>query len=185
MRDGDFSDPPIVTEYGMQTGELLRGHQRLGIAGCATRGTDDPAELGIRCTYGPIEMLASAYGETAGCGDTGGVDPDSCGATCRTTLTKQAQRNIAHRWPTPLVVRVPDNSTLNPEGATSGSSSWSPACGFRCAPTGTCREVAQWQKLDSVTVTEDDSGGGEDQRGDVPGPEHGGDDPDPRRRQWR
>ena len=40
MTDGDFSDSPIVTEYGMQTAHLPGGHQRL--RGRGHRGDREP-----------------------------------------------------------------------------------------------------------------------------------------------
>ena len=63
----------------------------------------------------------------------------------------QADRNIRGRWPTPVVVRVPDNSTLNPEVNLS-IQHLIPGVWIPLRATQTVRAVAQWQKLDEVNV---------------------------------
>jgi hypothetical protein len=176
MRDGDFSDPPIVTEYGMQLATFSAVTRGDGRVGTVSRVTDREPFLpnghpnpDFDDWYGPVEMLASSYSET---------DNES-------TMTDQAKRNIAHRWPTPVVVRVPDNSTLNPE-TNVGFEQLIPGVWIPLRSDGTLRVVEQWQKLDSVTVTfeggtervavvmspapnggqDPDAGGGEDDGGD-------------------
>jgi len=49
------------------------------------------------------------------------------------------------------VVRVPDNSTLNPE-VNVGFGQLVPGVWIPLASSGTLRTVSQWQKLDSVGV---------------------------------
>jgi hypothetical protein len=155
MRDGDFSDPPVVTEYGMQVANHFAVTNGSGIYGTAERGIETvdtghgPQQVPLY--YGWLEMLASAYGETVG------AEPDTLTAAARAsleqTLTDQADRNIAHRWPTPVVVRVPDNSFLNPDLGI-GFDQLVPGVWIPVRASGTVREIAQWQKLDSVTVTQ-------------------------------
>jgi len=145
MRDGDFNNPPVVTEYGMQLcnyGAVTNGS---GIWGAARPfGEPSPAAY-----YGPVEMLASAYDEASAASDEA-LTPDARQALVA-NLESQAVRNIAGRWPTPIVVRIPDNSTLNPNVGV-GFEQLVPGVWIPLRSMGTCREVAQWQKLDSVTV---------------------------------
>lgn len=146
MRDENFNDPPVVTEYGMQTATVFAVTNNAGVYGIADAD---------KSAYGLIEQLASAYGETEG-GDTE-VLTATAKLALEQTLEAQAKRSIAHRYPTPLVVRVPDNSTLNPDSHL-GINQLIPGVWIPLRARGTVRDVAQWQKLDLVTVTQDNSG---------------------------
>lgn len=150
MRDGDFSDPPIVTEYGMNLANYFAVTNGTGAWG-AVRANDGGMETDPRNPlfgkpkhYGWVEQLSSSYTENA---DEATV----------TELTDQADRNIANRWPSPLVVRVPDNTTLNPEVALD-INQLVPGVWIPLRSVATLRQVAQDQKLDSVTVSQDESG---------------------------
>lgn len=146
MRDGDFSDPPVVTEYGMQLSNYSAVTNNTGVWGAARpHDEDDNYEF-----YGPIEMLASAYGESSTAGGEV-VLTRRAREKLEGAFREQAARNISGRWPTPLVVRVPDNSTLNPEVGI-GFDQLVPGVWIPLRSSGTLRDVAQWQKLDSVTV---------------------------------
>jgi len=153
MRDGDFSDPPVVTEYGMQTCNYMVVTNNSGVY-AAARPVHETTPFQ---SYGPIEMVASDYAGSDAATD------DVLTAEARQdlidNLTDQARRNIDDRWPTPVIVRVPDNSTLNPAIAV-GFDQLVPGVWIPLRSTATCREVVQWQKLDSVTVNVD-AGGGE------------------------
>jgi len=134
MRDEDFSDPPVVTEYGMQLCNLYAVSNTGGKYALAQpKSETTPGEF-----YGPIEMVGTSFGET-----------DSA-----TAMQKQAIRNISNRWPAPLIVRVPDNSTLNPEVNVTFDQ-LVPGVWIPLRAMNTLREVTQWQKLDSVTVLYD------------------------------
>lgn len=152
MRDGDFDTSPIVTEYGMQLANFYGVTNNSGVYGTAERlNASDQPEY-----YGWIEMLSSAYGES----DEGGEIVTLTAAARQKlieALTDQAERNIASRWPTPLVVRVPDNSTINPE-VNIGINHLIPGVFIPLRATGTLREVTQMQKLDSMTVTQTAAG---------------------------
>src|SRR5262245_2591774 len=100
MTDGDFSDPPVVTEYGMQTCTYSAVTRGDGVWEAVSRVTNrNRNSPDFNDWYGPVEMVASSYSET---------DNEK-------KMEEQAVRNIAHRWQTPQVVRVPENSTLNPD----------------------------------------------------------------------
>jgi hypothetical protein len=156
MTDGDFSDSPIVSEYGMQTATFMAVTNGSGIAG-STKAVNDtrPAGTPAFYPYGPIEMLASAFSEASASSTT--TLTQKALADLVTSLRKQANRNIAGRFPTPLIVRVPDNSSLSPECAI-GFQQLIPGVWVPLRASGTCRTVTQWQKLDSVTVTLDATG---------------------------
>jgi len=146
MRNGDFSDSPIITEYGMQLCNYFGVTNNSGVWGAAVpKSQEHDFEF-----YGPIEMLASAYGESEGGG--GNVLTPQARDRLEKALRQQARRNIAHRWPTPVVVRVPDNSTLNPD-ANVGFSQLIPGTWIPLRATSRLRDVVQWQKLDSVSVS--------------------------------
>ena len=100
-------------------------------------------------------MLASSYSETAAA-STETLTQQGL-SDLLVGLTEQAARNISGRFPTPLIVRVPDNSSLSPECAV-GFQQLVPGVWVPLRASGTCRIVTQWQKLDSVTVDVDDSG---------------------------
>ena len=156
MTDGDFSDSPIVSEYGMQACTFMAVSNGSGIAGTIeiTNPTRPPGTPAFY-PYGPLEMLASSYNETAASG-TDTLTPAAI-AELQKGLVDQAERNIAHRWPTPLIVRVPDNSSLSPECAI-GFQQLIPGVWIPLRASGTPRVVTQWQKLDSVTVDVDETG---------------------------
>jgi hypothetical protein len=148
MTDGDFSEPPVVTEYGMQLANYSAVTNGSGIW-AAVRPVDEPEE---NIYYGPIELLASAYGEADGTAD--GERDHGADERMKEAMLEQAKRNIANRWPTPIVVRVPDNSTLNPS-VNITFDQLVPGVWIPLTSRGTLREVSQWQKLDSVSVTVD------------------------------
>lgn len=150
LTDGDFSAPPIVSEYGMQLCNFMAVTNGTGLAGSVA--VDNPYRPdGTPSTYpyGPIEILASSYSESATATDEV-LSPEAVQKLVE-SLTEQAASNIAGRWPTPLVVRVPDNSSLSPNCAV-GFQQLVPGVWVPLRASGTCRTVSQWQKLDSVAV---------------------------------
>ena len=66
-----------------------------------------------------------------------------------------AERSISDRFPPPVVVRVPDNTTLNPDAVVS-IQQLVPGVVLPLRSTGTLRTVVASQKLDSVSVSEED-----------------------------
>jgi hypothetical protein len=146
MRDENFSDPPIVTEYGMQLATGYAVTNNNGIYGAANR------DFG---PYGLVEILVSAYGETEG----GATEVLTAAAReeLEATLRLQAVRGIAARYPAPLHVRVPDNSALHPD-TNVDINRLIPGVWVPVRATGTIRDVAQWQKLDVMEVTQDKGG---------------------------
>jgi hypothetical protein len=125
-------------------------------------------------SFGPIEMVATGYSDSAAA--SADVMTQAAMQDLRDTFVDQAKRNIAHRWPAPVVVRVPDNSTLSPSVGI-GFDQLVPGVWIPLRSAATCREVVQWQKLDSVDVTVDAAGGEAVQVVMSPAP-NGGSDPD-------
>jgi hypothetical protein len=184
MRDEHFSDPVIVTEYGMNLANYFAVTDGNGVWGAAyplgTVPPDQPigaGQVGAFGYYGPIEQLASSYGDSdAGAAEDPTVLTPEALAQMQASMARQAARNIAHRWTTPLIVRVPDNSSIHP-GVNLGINQLIPGVWIPLRATQTNRTVAQWQKLDSVTVIEDGTG----EKVQVvmsPAPNGGDDDPD-------
>jgi hypothetical protein len=170
MRDGDFSDPPIVTEYGMQLCNYMAVTNGSGVWGATTpKDQTTPFE-----SYGPIEMVATGYSDSAAASSD--VMTNAAVTKLKATFVEQAERNIAHRWPTPVIVRVPDNSTLSPSVGV-GFDQLIPGVWIPLRSSATCREITQWQKLDSVNVTVDATGGEQVQVVMSPAPGRG-QDPD-------
>jgi hypothetical protein len=147
LRDKDFEDPPVVTEYGMQLSNYFAVTNGNGVWGAVQQPEGfEP--------YGPIEMLASAYGESEGTEDEV-LTPEGYAQMVR-VLTSQAQRGLNDRWPTPLVVRVPDNSAMSAEAPVT-LDQLVPGVWIPVFASG-LKQVAQWQKLDAVKVEVDNKG---------------------------
>lgn len=153
MRDGDFSEPLTVSEYGMNASNYFAvtdGQGGWGAAYPLGKTIDDWTEF-----YGPLEQLASGYGDLLPI-DGSTMTPDQLAAE-QAVLTSQAQRNINGRWPAPVVVRVPDNATINPD-VNIGINQLIPGTWIPLRADTTVRKVTQMQKLDSITVNVDEQG---------------------------
>lgn len=133
VTEADFLGEMHVTEYGMELGTRAISTDGQGVWGAF--GDADPY-------YGLWERLVTAYDE-----ETDDGPPPS-----QTELQSQAVRNLAGRNPTPQQVRIPDNSTLNPNGVLS-LSDLVPGTWIPMRATLLTKNIAQMQKLDSMTVT--------------------------------
>lgn len=143
LRDEDFSGSLIVTEYGMQLSNYYAVTNGQGVWGAHLQDPD------LYSPYGPVELLASAYGEAVS-GTDDVLTPDARDQLVK-VMEGQAKRGAAGRWPTPTVVRVPDNSQLSPDAPVT-MDQLIPGVWIPIRSSNTLREVSQWQKLDSVTV---------------------------------
>lgn len=138
VTQADFLGDVTVSVYGAELVTFAASTDGEGVYGFA--GGNDPY-------YGEWEVLASSYGDET----TGGPAPTVA------ELTSQAQRNLAARNPTPVQVRIPDNSSLNPNGILTVDD-LVPGVHIPLLATLTPRTLSQMQKLDSVTFREDASG---------------------------
>lgn len=147
MRDEHFSEAPVVSEYGMQLANVYAVTNNSGVYEYEERRGNNPQKPFQ--PYGLVEHLASAYGETeAGVQQ---VLTREARQALEATLKKQAERNISGRYPTPLIVRVPDNSLLSADTPVT-INQLIPGVWIPLRARGTLREVSQWQKLDLMTV---------------------------------
>lgn len=137
----DFLGDPVITQYGMELSTIVAhtdGKGNFGIAGGA-----DPY-------YGEWETLYQAYDEDA---QREGDEPPSVAE-----LESQARRTHDQSRLPPLVVRIPDNTTLNPEGVLTVED-LVPGVYIPLTAKLPGRTVSQMQKLDSMTVEEAAAGG--------------------------
>lgn len=144
MGDGDFSEPPLITEYGMSAAYYYAVTNGSGVWGAT-----GPANKAAPGPEGWIEQLASAYGEDLTPGSTGPQTTEQIQRQ-RKAFQDQARRNIAGRWPVPILVRVPDNARLSPE-LQIGINSLVPGVWIPLRADNGIESISQWQKLDSLT----------------------------------
>lgn len=148
FKDVDLGAPPIVSEYGMSTANRYAVSDGNGIYGEATRldvsGNDS--------IYGLVEMVSSSWASDS-TEDTGTYTQEGLD-TIRESFEGYAERSIADRYPPPVVVRVPDNTTLNP-GTVLSIQQLVPGVVVPLRSTGTLRNVVASQKLDSMKVVEE------------------------------
>jgi hypothetical protein len=139
----DFIGDPVITQYGMElatTVIMTDGKGHFGEAGA----TDE--------YYGEWEVIHQAYDEeTASIG----AEPPSVAE-----LTSQAKRSYLQSSKPPLVVRIPDNTRLNPNGVLT-IDMLVPGVWIPLSASLPGRAVSQMQKLDSMTV-EETAGKGEE-----------------------
>ena len=150
LRSEHFSDPPVISEYGMLLATGFGVTNNGGVYGMAERDNtpDNP--------YGLVEQLASAYGEAESTGNEETLTSESR-TRLEEVLTEQAERNIGGRWPTPVVVRVPDNSTLAADTPLQ-INDLVPGVWIPLRAKSAVRELAQWQKLDFMQVEQTEQG---------------------------
>lgn len=147
FRDSDLGAPPIVSEYGMSMANFYSVSDGNGIHGEASRlGSDNVDEV-----YGLVEMLSSTWASDTASAQ--GTFSQSGLQTIIQSFSDAAERSIADRFPPPVVVRVPDNTSLNPDAVVS-IQQLVPGVLIPLRSTSTLREVHGNQKLDSVKVVE-------------------------------
>lgn len=148
FRDSDLGAFPIVSEYGMNMANRYAVGDGAGVYGEATRlgaEGDDPI-------YGLVEVLSSSWASDSA--SDSGTYTEAGLETIRQSFKEFSERSIADRYPPPVVVRVPDNTSLNPDTVVS-IQHLVPGVVVPLRSTGTLRAVFENQKLDSVTVTEE------------------------------
>lgn len=136
VTQNDFLGEITVTEYGMELAtwaHVTDGEGRVG-----TAGANDPY-------YGEVEILYTAE------------DEDEAGSPTDAELKSQAQRNLAGRNPSPLQVRLPSNSSVNPNGVLS-IEDLVPGVYIPLRADVIGFSIVQMQKLQAMRVTETSSG---------------------------
>lgn len=158
FRDADLGAPPVVSVYGASMANVYSVSDGNGIWGVATAqgsGVETPdgvTVIGTDPIYGLVEMLSSSWASDS--------DPASGTYTqegvekLRESFAEYSERSIADRYPPPVVVRVPDNTTLSPDAVIS-IQHLVPGVAIPLRSDGTLRSVSALQKLDSVKVVEE------------------------------
>jgi hypothetical protein len=144
--EADFLTGVIVTVYGMDLSTytaVTDGEGRYGIA-----SVTDPY-------YGEIETLVTTFDETEGAADPNNSDDD--GPT-QAEMNSQASSNLAQRYPMPVVVRVPENSQIDPASQAFSFEYLVPGVKVPLMATAGCRQVRQDQKIERVDVKQDAKG---------------------------
>jgi hypothetical protein len=147
FKDKDLGSPPIVSVYGMNFANRYAVSDGNGVWGEATR-LDENGEDPI---YGLVEMLSSTWASDSA--PDSGTYTEQGLETMRESFAGFSERSISTRYPPPVVVRVPDNTSLNP-GTTISIQQLVPGVALPLRSTGTLRKVVATQKLDSVKVVE-------------------------------
>lgn len=136
VTESDFIGSPIITQYGMELATrvvMTDGKGNYGAAG------------GVDPYYGEWEVLHQAYDEEA---EQEGAEPPSV-----KEMTSQAKRTYAQGKVPPMVLRLPDNTRINPDGVLTLDDLvpgiWIP---LQAELPG--RKLSQMQKLDSMSVEE-------------------------------
>jgi hypothetical protein len=142
ITEADFIGDIAISSYGMELATYSAVTDGLGHWG-AYGGTDP--------YYGQIELLHSAY-------DSGGDQNAAATAVSVKELTKQARRNMSGRFPTPVILRVPQNSTLTPGAVERLMDFLVPGVRFPVRASNTYRQLEQVQKLDRIVFEETEAG---------------------------
>lgn len=131
--EANFAGDVIVTEYGAD-------HSQAAYV-IAQEGYGSALNLANIDYYGPWTTLFTAYQE------------EGTEAPSQTELNSQAQRNLSGRSPSPIEVRIPDNSTLILDDVVT-IEKLVPGVQVLLRATLAARSLAQLQKIDHVVVTE-------------------------------
>jgi hypothetical protein len=132
VTEKDFIGPILASTYGMELATRAYTNDGAGHAGVAG---------GIDAYYGEWEIVDTAY------------DEEQTTAPTPTELTSQAVRNLKGRKPTPMVIRVPDGTRLNPNGVLN-IDDLVPGVWIPLQANLLRRNATQMQKLNRLLVTE-------------------------------
>lgn len=133
---GDFLGDLYISAYGMELSTRVTATDGQGKFGSV--GGEDPF-------YGLVERIVTIETEE------GGTTPTTA------EFRSQASRNLTDRNPTPLQVRVPDNSTIDPRGVLS-IETLIPGVYVPLSINFYGQDIVQMQKLQSMRVREDSTG---------------------------
>ena len=142
MTDDDFIGDIEVSKYGRELAVWYWVRDGKGNAR-HYRNVEDTY-------YGPVELLNDAYG----------LDPEKPEDldVSLTELAAQAKRNMKGRYPVPEVLRIPENSTLDPCKVEEFLPYLIPGCHFNAYTSRTLTPLQQMVRLDNVTFREDERG---------------------------
>ena len=145
VTENDFSDGVIVTQYGSELTTRVTMTDGKGHFGHSSGSGVDPH-------YGIWEVTHQAYDENEG-----GDPADDQAPPSVQELESQANRAYSQGKLPPLVVRVPDNTTLNPDTKLT-IADLVPGVFIPLTANLPGKKVSQMQKLDSMSVEETSKG---------------------------
>lgn len=145
FQDGDLGATPIVSLYGMSYANSYTVSDGNGLYGSAYRWAD------YLFYKGPVEMLSSSWASDSM--PTEGTYSDAEREKIRQSFRESAEHSLVSRNPVPVVVRIPDNTTISPQAVLS-INHLVPGVSVPLRSNGLLRSFSTLQKLDSVTVTE-------------------------------
>lgn len=143
LSSADFDGDITVSLYGMETATRSAVTDGMG-KWAAFGGVDD--------YYGEIELLHTIYDE-----DTTAAERAADDIT-KEEMAAQARRNMSGRYPTPVLIRVPEGATLRSDKASEIMDFLVPGVRFLIRSDKTYRKVTQVQKLDRLVVEETGDG---------------------------
>lgn len=142
----DFIGDPIITQYGAELTTYVAMTDGKGHWGAA--GGVDPY-------YGEWEVLHQAYDENSST-----PNPEDDNAPSVAEMQSQARRSWVQGTRPALVVRIPDNTRLNPNGVLT-IEDLVPGVWIPLTASLPGRTISQMQKLDNMSVEETGEGGEE------------------------
>lgn len=145
--DANLGASSIVSEYGMSMANRYAVSDGNGVWGEADRldeNGEDP-------TYGLVEVLSSTWASDSD--EESGTYTEAGLEKVRASFAQSAERSISDKYPPPVVVRVPDNTRLQPDTPIT-IQHLVPGVVIPLRSDSTLRRVIASQKLDSVKVVE-------------------------------
>jgi hypothetical protein len=152
FRDKDLGAVPIVSEYGMSAANVYSVSDGNGTHGEAYRGGVKADGSYVDPVYGLLEMVSASWA-SAPTTESGTYTQEEAQAVQK-GFEGDAERSISDRYTPPVIVRLPDGTTINPD-AVINIQQLVPGVIIPLRSTGTLRNVVGNQKLDSVKVVEE------------------------------
>lgn len=160
FKNENFGSSPIVSEYGMQMANVYAVSDGNGIYGAAAHKdsgitvSGNGSINGEDVDYGLVEMLSSTWAQDEE--DEKGTYTEAQQGATAATFASYAARSVEDRYSpgAPVVVRVPDNTTLNPNTVVN-INQLVPGVMIPLRSIGKMRTVVANQKLDSIKVVEE------------------------------
>jgi hypothetical protein len=144
----DFIGNPIITQYGAELTTYVAMTDGKGHWGDAGYAAEPGKPFGVDPYYGEWEVLHQAYDENAST-----PDPEDDNNPSVAEMESQARRSYVQGMRPALVVRIPDNTRLNPNGVLTVDD-LVPGVWIPLTATLPGRTISQMQKLDTMTVEE-------------------------------
>lgn len=142
----DFGDSPEVGIYGVELCTRAIVTDRMG------RWADAGVQGGEDDYYGRVELLHGTYYESPG------VEADDQTHVPIEEMRDQARRDFAPRYPVPMVLRVPENASLNLDTYRELGHELIPGVRIPVNVTTALRHTSMLMKLRKMRVTEDPGG---------------------------